>query len=297
MRWIELSVTADSDSVEKIALVLRRFGHGGTVIEEWQPDNGCDKNFVIKIYLPYRRSYKDTRREIESELSKLPFLTAVHLTENLLKPRDWLDYLKNHFGEMEIGEKILIKPTWLPRASSASTKIMIELDPGEAFGTGLHATTRLCLLALEKRLKPGMSVLDLGTGSGILAIAAAKLGAEKVLALDIDPVAVRSARDNVVRNRVDCKVIVKRGTLSMKFQRENRHAFDLALANITARTISDFAKSFARVLKPVGRLAANGIHPQGLDEVLIRLALAGFTIEAIDQEGEWYGVIAAMGKD
>jgi ribosomal protein L11 methyltransferase len=292
MRWVELSTTTDSYSVEKVALVLGCFGHGGSVVEERQPENSTEKSFVVKVYVPFERSYEKTRRDIEDTLSTLSGFAPIRLREQLYEPKDWLEYLKKHFGEMEIGEKFIIKPTWIHRPSPAGTRIIIELDPGEAFGTGLHSTTRLCLLALERYLKPGMSVLDLGTGSGILAIAAVKLGAAEVLALDIDPVAVKSARDNAVINSVYGKIIIKRGTLSMRLPKENRQTFDLALANITASTISRFSRSFTRVLKPGGRLVVSGIHPQGLDEVLINLALAGFTLEAINQENEWYGVIA-----
>ena len=292
MRWIELSTTADSGSVEKIDSILRCFGHGGTAVEEWQPDNSNEKTFVVKIYLPHSRSYKETRRDIERSLSTLSDSAPIHLREQLLKPEDWLDSLKKHFSVVEIGTRFIIKPSWVSRTLSADGRVVIELDPGAAFGTGLHPTTRLCLLALEKYLKPGMSILDLGTGSGILAIAAVKLGAARVLALDIDPLAVRAARDNTKKNGTEGSVQVRRGTLSTRFQRQNRGSFDLALANITAKAIGDCSSGFASVLKTGGRLVASGIHAGGLDAVLISLALAGFTIESIDREGEWDMVTA-----
>ncbi len=164
--------------------------------------------------------------------------------------------------------------------------------PGMAFGTGLHATTRFCLIRVEKYLVPGMSVLDLGTGSGILAIAAVKLGAASVLALDTDPVAVRIARDNTTKNGVTGAVTVRRGTLSTTVVKRLRGHFDLVVANVTSRVIAEMAERLSLVLKPGGRLVVSGINAAGLDTVLIRLALANLRIDAIDHEGEWHAITA-----
>jgi ribosomal protein L11 methyltransferase len=138
-----------------------------------------------------------------------------------------------------------------------------------------------------------MSILDLGTGSGILAIAAAKTGASSVLALDIDPVAVKAAMNNAGANGIDQYIRVRRGTLSLRAQRAYRDSFDMVLANITAKDIADLSRGLAMVLKPGGILIASGIHAQGLDELLISLAMADFKLEAIDQEGEWHAVVAS----
>jgi ribosomal protein L11 methyltransferase len=293
MRWIELSSSVDPDLVEKATSILGRYSSGGAVVEEPEFEDARKKSYSVKIYLLYNRSYHKTRQEIEQELAQLPF--PVRLSERLLKPEDWLDSLKKHFGILEIGEKFIIKPSWVCQSLPPSTRILIELDPGAAFGTGLHPTTRLCLLCLEKYLQPGMSVLDMGTGSGILSIAAAKLGAASILAVDIDPAAVKAAQSNVKANRVDKPVQVRRGTLSLRIQRDFRDSFDMILANITARAIADLSQGLSRVLKPEGILITSGIHPQGLDEVLIRLSLANFKFKAVEQDGEWYAVIARKG--
>jgi ribosomal protein L11 methyltransferase len=137
-----------------------------------------------------------------------------------------------------------------------------------------------------------MSVFDLGTGSGILAIAAVKLGAASVLAVDIDSVAVSAAKKNLFINNVSDFIHIRRGSLSLRMQRVNKNAFDLVLANITSRTISDLAGALFQVLKPGGKLVVSGIHPQGLDEVLIRLVMAGLKLQKVDNANEWYAVIA-----
>jgi ribosomal protein L11 methyltransferase len=291
MQWVELSTSVRPETIEEVAALLSRFGRGGATIEERESAVTHEPVSSIKIYLPRTRTYKTIRSEIERTLAGLPY--KIVLQERILKPGDWFDSLKQHFGVLEIGEKFIIKPSWICQTIPPSTRTIIELDPGEAFGTGLHPTTRLCLLRLEKHLRPGMAVFDLGTGSGILAIAAAKLGASSVLAIDIDSVAVKVAKGNVQANGVDSNIQVKRGTLSQRLRRENKEKFDLAVANITARTISDLSPGLARILKEGGLLIVSGIQANAADQVLISLAMADFKIEAIDVDGEWHAIIAS----
>jgi ribosomal protein L11 methyltransferase len=291
MQWIEISATLNSREAESVALVLGQYGQGGATIEEWASGDNDNINFTVRAYLPRARSYQAVRHTIAGEISRLPY--PVSLVERVLKPEDWMDSLKKHFGILEIGDSFIIKPTWIFQTLPSSTRIIIELDPGAAFGTGLHPTTRLCLVHLEKHFKPGMTVLDLGTGSGILAIAAAKLGASSILGLDIDPVAVNAARSNIKTNRVDQSVRIQRGSLSLEAQRKFKNYFDLVLANITARAVMDLAFPFAKVLKRGGILIVSGIQKQQLDEVLISLALADLKLEAVDCEEEWSIVVAS----
>jgi ribosomal protein L11 methyltransferase len=291
MQWIEISATLNSREAESVALILGQYGQGGATIEEWASGDNDNVNFTVRAYLPRSRSYQAVRQKIAGEISRLPY--PVNLVERVLKPEDWMDSLKKHFGILEIGDSFIIKPTWIFQTLPLSTRIIIELDPGAAFGTGLHPTTRLCLLGLEKYFKRGMTVLDMGTGSGILAIAAAKLGASSILGLDIDPVAVKAACSNIKTNRVDQLVRIKRGSLSLEAQRKLKNCFDLILANITARTVIDLAFPFVKVLKPGGILIVSGIQKQQLDEVLISLALAGFKFKAVDYEEEWSTVVAS----
>jgi ribosomal protein L11 methyltransferase len=290
MQWIELSVSANSETVEPVVSVLDRHGQGGAAVEEQTSEVTGEKVFTVKIYLPDSRSFSSVRLDIEEDLKQLPFPTS--LIERRLKQEDWFASLKKDFLVKEIGQKLVIKPSWAELPLAASGKVVIELEPGAAFGTGLHPTTRLCLVELEKHLQPGMTVFDLGTGTGILAIAAARLGAASVLALDIDPVAVKAARSNISGNGVGSQILVRRGTLSLRVRSQYKSRFDMALANITAKAISDLAVGLARVLKPGGTLIASGIHAEGLDQVLISLAIADFKFESIGQEGQWHVVVA-----
>jgi ribosomal protein L11 methyltransferase len=290
MRWAEVSALVEEATVEQIAGIMGKFGHGGAAVQEWESESDGKKRFIVKIYLPNHRNLKQTECELVRKLIGLPF--KVELAERLLKPEDWFESLKQHFGIQEIGERFIVKPSWIQGRLPESTRIILELDPGAAFGTGLHPTTRLCLVRLEKHLKSGMSVFDLGTGTGILSIAAAKLGADKVEAVDIDAVSVTAAKNNVRANGVSNNVRVSRGTLSLARQKTLKNSCDLLVANISVKVISGLASRIAAVLKPGGRAICSGINTQGLDEVLINLAMAGLKIEAADRDGEWYAVVA-----
>jgi ribosomal protein L11 methyltransferase len=292
MNWIALSVNIPSELVQATTQIMSHYGQGGAVVYENINELGRSDLFTVTAYLPSDRSTTKAKKLILDGFSQARLPLHLVLGEKALKKEDWLDSLKDHFKVLEVGRRFLIKPTWVVQDVPASERLLIELDPGEAFGTGWHATTHLCLLSLEKYLSPGMSVLDLGTGTGILAVAAAKLGAASVLALDTDPAAVEVARSNAVLNRVADRIKVRRGTLSSGVEVRHLNEFDLVLANITAKAIGNFSETFSRVMKIGGRLIVSGINAQGLDEVLIKLALADFNLDDLTCESEWRAVIA-----
>ena len=212
--WLEASVQVDGEAAEAVTEVFNRYGRGGAVLStDFDDDSGDAAVVTVKTYLSLDEEGRKTRRRIEealwhlSQIYPLPPPQFRELTEN-----DWANAWKKHYHVLRVGQRIVIKPRWQeyePRPDD----IVIELDPGMAFGTGLHPTTRMCLQALEEHLEPGARVLDLGTGSGILAIAAAKLGAGSVLALDNDPLAVKAVRANVQSNGVQDLVTVELGSL------------------------------------------------------------------------------------
>jgi ribosomal protein L11 methyltransferase len=199
---------------------------------------------------------------------------------------DWADAWKERFYPMRVGKSIVVKPTWR-EFEVAPGDVILELDPGMAFGTGLHPTTQMCLLALEERIEPGMCVLDLGTGSGILALAAAKLGAAVVLAVDTDPVAVTAAQENVQRNGVAERVTVIRGSLDY-----TTDTYDLLVVNILAKVIVALAEEgLAERVKPRGQWVAAGIIEPQVGEVVAALEAAGLQVTAQRQISDWVTLI------
>jgi ribosomal protein L11 methyltransferase len=289
-KWVELSVTVDVAMAEAVAAIMGKYGQGGAITEVWPTDNQRAV-FVVKIFFP-AAGLAEIRNSIHEEFKNLRYPYAISLRESFLETGDWLKTWRKHFKTFSVGQTLLVRPIWESGQPCPVDKKVILINPGMAFGTGLHPTTRLCLVRLEKYIQPGMSVLDLGTGSAILAIAAAKLGAASVLAMDIDPVATEEAKENVMANIVATSVEVRKGTLNTRTCRNLRDSFDLVVANITAKVIAGLAEHFAFVLKPSGRLIVGGISTRGLDEVLIRLSMAGLDIEAIDREGEWHSITA-----
>jgi ribosomal protein L11 methyltransferase len=185
--------------------------------------------------------------------------------------------------------RVVIKPTWR-EWDPEPDDIIVEVDPGMAFGTGLHPTTHLMLLALQEEVRPGMQVLDLGTGSGILAIAAAKLGAS-VTALDVSEVAVEVAHDNVGHNRLESAIRVDEGSI----ERVAGERYDLVFANIIASVLIDLATLLAAALKPDSRLLASGIIEDRADTVRAAFAGAGLTSLREEREGDWWIFVAQRG--
>jgi ribosomal protein L11 methyltransferase len=290
MQWIELSVGCEPEELQNISAIMAKYGQGGATTEEWDSADSSHKHYIVKIYIPLSRAYRVLKEEIQSQLLDAGYRHA--LQEKLLQQDEWFESLRKNFKVMEIGHHFVVKPSWTTEELNYPGRVIIEIDPGAAFGTGLHPTTRLCLLNLDKYLKPGMTVFDLGTGTGILAIAAVKLGASGVVAYDLDNVAVKTAQSNANVNGVSTEIQFKRGTLSGRMRNKYRSGFDIVLANITSRAISDLSPALADILKQEGILILSGIHSEGLDEVLIRLSLNNLKLVNIEKEQEWHAVIA-----
>lgn len=289
MKWLELQVVADRDTADDIAALLSRFSYGSAVVEESfgsaaSPD-GC---LTVKAYLPADRSLPAKRKKLAEAIGHLSLICPLELQERTLSEEDWALAWRAFFATHRVGQRLVIKPSW-QNYQAREGEIVLQLDPGMAFGTGLHPTTRMCLEALERYLKPGMLVLDLGTGSGIQALAAARLGAARVLAVDTDSIAVRAAKSNVRANGLAQVIRVRQGTIPF---RESRAAFDLVVANITAQVIEKLAGSLAASLKSGGWLIAGGIVAERLEGVLEALTRAGTDAQQVSNEGEWRTVVA-----
>jgi ribosomal protein L11 methyltransferase len=203
-----------------------------------------------------------------------------------LAESDWENAWKRYFFVRHVGQRLVIVPSWR-RYQPKPGEVILDLDPGMAFGTGVHPTTRLCLRLLERHLAPGARVLDLGTGSGILAIAAAKLGAASVQAIELDATAARVATANVAQNAVDGAVRVEQGELGLVAPDER---FELILANINLRVIRAVLPALARHLAPGGIAVLSGVlheHEAALREII---AEAGLTIRERRRERDWLAI-------
>lgn len=298
MRWLELTAQVESSEAEAVAEVFGRFGYGGVAIEEeaiWGSEDEAPfpnqkRRATIRIFLPIDGSIPKKRRELEEALTCLALKNPIKLFPCEIDEQEWGTAWRKHYKTLKVGQRLLIKPSWEDYKASAD-QVVVELDPGMAFGTGQHATTRLCLVALERYLRAGMAVLDLGTGSGILAIAAAKLGASSVLALDINTAAVEVARSNVQANGLCHLVTVEQGTLP-RDEATWRGSSDLVVANIVAGVIEELADFLASSLKAQGILIVGGIVGGRLDGVIARLEEEGLRIIEVLAEGEWRTVVA-----
>jgi ribosomal protein L11 methyltransferase len=204
--------------------------------------------------------------------------------------QDWAEAWKAHYQPVRVGRRIVIRPLWIDMALEPGD-LEIALDPGMAFGTGTHPTTQLCLEALEDLIAPGVTVLDLGCGSGILAIGAARLGAAHIQAVDIDPIAVKVTDENAAQNGVAAQITAEEGSLETVLQSGRR--YDVLAANILARVIMQMCEQgLGEVLKPGGRAVFSGIIDEQGDDVEAALRLARLEPTRRRQQGDWIAIEA-----
>jgi ribosomal protein L11 methyltransferase len=302
MEWLELSVSVPAEQVEEAARLLADIVPGGCSIEDpivpLGPEEGVRREpwrpSTVRAYLPADTQLAARRTAARAALATLP--GAPEVRERPVREEDWAHAWKEFFQVEHIGRRIVIRPTWRAYTSVAG-EVVIDLDPGMAFGTGQHETTRLCLAALEERLQPGERVLDLGCGSGILAIAAAKLGAAAVVAVDIEDVAIEATRDNAARNGVEDRIVAARGSLGAEWPLPEPpdRSFDLVLANIHAAAIAGLAPAIASALRrPGATLIGSGIVAERLPLALDALTAAGFGTPDVRAAGDWRAVVARL---
>lgn len=310
MQWAEVSVDTSHEATELVSEILQELGAAGVVIEDpallneyirsglWDYTDlkESEETEVVRV-----KAYWALDEELEGKLQRLAArldgMTAHGIDTGAgavswkaVADEDWAETWKEFFHTEKIGARTVIKPTWEEYEAGAG-EIVAELDPGAAFGTGQHATTALCIRALEELVRPGMTVFDVGTGSGVLAIVAAKLGAKRVEAVDFDPVAVRVARENVRQN--DVEDIVRTGQSDLLKSAEGRA--DLIIANIIADIIVRLFGEVEAHLAPDGTMLLAGIIEDRLQDVVEAAALHGFAVEKIEQEKGWAAVIVKGG--
>jgi ribosomal protein L11 methyltransferase len=321
MIWHEVTLHSTEEAMEMISNFFHEHGAGGVSIEETGSlDRARDTSFgqlydtpfndipegeaIIKAYYPEMEKIEPIIEQLVrfiDEIREYPInVGKASVACKIVDDEDWANAWKQYFKPVAITSQLTIKPTWEEYVARPG-EIIIELDPGMAFGTGTHATTSLCLQTLEKYIQPGMDVIDIGTGSGILAIGAVKLGAKHVLALDLDPVAVVSASENVALNQLDDRVTVIQSDL-LQVLKGNNHApdnhigvtlpVDLAVANILADIILMFIDDVYEALKPGGIYITSGIIGKKAAEVEIALEQAGFQLLQTIHDQDWVAIAA-----
>lgn len=310
MKWSEISIHTTAEAVEAVSNLLYEMGANGVVIEDpevlhrdWDtpfgeiyqlsPDDFPDEGVFVKAYLPMDSSQLvDVLDELKEQLSHLTDygidIGKGTIAVNDVHEDEWAHAWKKYYKPVNVSERMTIKPVWEAYEPKRPDEIIIEMDPGMAFGTGTHPTTILCLRALEKYLQPGDRVYDVGTGTAILSIAAVKLGADHVLAMDLDEVAVRSAEANIELNGVHERITVRQNNLLDGVDEQ----VDLVVANILAEVIVRFTDDVYRVLKPGGVFIASGIIAAREADVKAAMEASGLELVETIFIDDWVAIVA-----
>jgi ribosomal protein L11 methyltransferase len=284
MRWAEMTIECPRDSVDAVTEAFFEAGCGGVTQIGTDPVS-------ISGSLPVTDELVGRMTALKAHLVRLPEwgLPAVpaELTVRYAEEEDWANAWKQHFKPVRVGKSLIVKPSWEPYTPDAGD-LVLELDPGMAFGTGNHPTTRLCMEALEKYINPGIRVADVGTGSGILSLAAARLGAANVFATDIELLPRQIAAENVVRNGLEGVISVLEAE---DFEAAAQHC-DLVVMNIVAHAIVALAPQTANRLKPDGIFIGSGIVTE--HEAAVNEAMAAVGIDLVEtfREDIWVCFVA-----
>ena len=311
MDWIELTVHTTTQGAEVVSDALMLSGATGTMVEDRadipDPDkpNGyweiIDPKLIdslpedVQVHawfepdatfqerLQALRSQLDMNRRLAPEVD----LGTLQIDTVNVKDEDWSEVWKQFYKPFRAGKSLVVKPTWEPYNPQPGDRV-IEIDPGMAFGSGTHETTGMCLELLEEAVHGGERVIDVGTGSGILAIGAALLSAKEVLAIDIDPTAVKVARENVAHNHLEQTVTTLEGNLLEKVDAQ----CEVCVANIIADVICMFAAPLNDHIVPGGLFICSGIIKEREQDVTDALLAAHYTILDIRRKGEWVAMIS-----
>lgn len=311
MDWLEVTVRTNTAGADMISELLISAGAKGTSIEDRfdafsEPTDATqwdlidpsviekmDEDTLVHAYFPAETTSRET---IESLRARLAALTPEWLGFDAgkreleianVREEDWAENWKKYYKPFRVGRHLVVRPVWEKYEPQAGDKI-ISIDPGMAFGNGTHETTSMCLGLVEDYIKPGDTVLDVGTGSGILAIASVLMGAQSALGVDLDPVAVRVANENIERNGLSDRVRAQVGDLVKGIDTQA----DVVFANIIADAVIMLSRAVRAHMKPGGVFICSGIILEREQDVLDALSEAGFTVDRIEHRGEWSAIAA-----
>lgn len=309
LKWSEICIHTTNEAIEPISNIVHEAGASGVVIEDPQdlvkdrdtfmgeiyelnPEDYPEEGVYVKAYLPVNSFLGETVDEIKQAINNLMVydidLGRNQITISEINEEEWATAWKKYYKPVKISEKITITPTWEEYEPVSSDEIILELDPGMAFGTGTHPTTVLSIQAIEQYLQENDTVIDVGAGSGVLSIASVLLGAKEVYAYDLDDIAVKSTTINAKLNNVDHLIHSKQNNLLDHVTMEA----DLIVSNILAEIIVRFTDDAFRCLKSGGIFITSGIIQNKRNEVKDKLIQSGFEIIETNQMEDWRSIIA-----
>ena len=319
MNFMQIDVYTKSEAVDVLVMRLSELGITGFVIhdsadfDEFLENKDANWDYVddelmglktvpthITLYLQDNPQGLETLTELKGALADFKaespdFYGSLEIKIDNVKEEDWANNWKAYFKPIAVGEKLLVCPSW-EEVPEGSTGAVLRIDPGMAFGSGTHHTTRMCLELLEKLISPDMRVADLGCGSGILSIAASLMGARETYAIDIDPVAAKVAGENAALNGIDMdKYFIRTGDIltDAEFKKDIAgEKFDIVMANIVANIIIAFAPVVPQLMKDGGMFIASGIIDDRLDEVTEALRENGLKIIEVREGEDWRALLA-----
>ena len=308
--WIEVRVITKSEALEPISGIFYSLDCKGVAIEDPEDILGREqgpltwdfadinvlehkgKVAVVKAYFAEEDNIEDVLEYVNERLTELKEmgldLGEAKVEHEKMHEEDWANTWKQYYKPTKVGEKIVVKPIW-EEYEAKDGELVVDLDPGMAFGTGTHETTRMCIQSLEKYVKEDSTVFDVGCGSGILAIAAAKLGAKLAVGVDLDPVAVESSIENVGYNKLK-NIEILHGNLVEVIDGKA----DIVVANILAEIICILTDDVKRVLKDGGVFITSGIIHDRVDMVCEKLEATGFEVMEKNRDGEWNCIVAKL---
>jgi len=314
LKWVRLTISTKSEAVEAISYALTNIGIPTIEIDDpndialtMEKKNKTDWDYIdeellknkdadevhIKAYLPEDTPYEEKIIQIQNSLNHIKQFLDIGkgtVKTDILHEEEWANSWKKYYKPLKIGKNILIKPSWEEYTPRDDDEVIIEMDPGMAFGTGTHETTSMCLELIEKYIAKGDVVFDIGCGSGILGIASAKLGASSVIGVDLDANAVKVAKNNVNSNNVQHIMKLYEGNLLDVIDQKA----DIVVANIIADVIIELSQSVLEFLKTNGLFIASGIIRERLQDVKEAMDKNGLDIIDLYEKGSWCALAARM---